>query len=235
MPGYADYQRTVNYDDPLLLNDLGGAEVEKAQTKGRFDVSRFAYVMGKIQFTKVPVAVRFEWFMAETGGEPIGERLIRLDNLTAVSAQVHMPNMGPWLQVKYEPESAVVKYKPAVRLMPSNRELPFESVPNAPAVLASGAFKLAAKATKLFRPQLYYGGPAMLQAVQLSAGAVSVQANAMLLGFEYERFYTGSNAAGVLVAPITLPFTAQEFTIENGGAAEAEVIFTIIPSITGSN
>lgn len=234
MPGYEDYQRLVNYDSANIVTESGTA-IEKTKVLGRFFVSRFAFLVGKVQFASQPVEVIVKWFAAETGGEPVGERTFRMDNLTPTSADVCFPHMGPWMSIEYKPESQVTKYTPVVRLLNSNRAMPLGFIPRVPAVVAATPFKLAAKGTKLFRPEVYYAGPATLYVQSSKPAAIAVSLLAMLKGFEYERFDIAFTSTTIGHFPVLLPFTAQEYEFENQGAEEGEYHFAIIPSVTGSS
>ncbi len=235
MPGYADYQRTVNYDEPLFINEVVGGKLEKEVTRGRFDVSRFAYIMGKLQFTGQPVQVTLQWWSAETGGVLIGERVFRMDNKVGVSASLHVPNLGPWLAVVYRPESLVVEYHAVAQLFVSNRIAPYETIPTKPAILVATPFKLASKGAKTFSPEVYYAGPAELYCQVAGTAGFQVALFAMFKGFEYERFDVEATAGGVMIKKVILPFTAWNLSVENNSAAENEYFLTVVPSITGAS
>lgn len=231
--GYADYQRTANYDSPLIakrvLNPL-----EESESYGPFFCGRYANLGGRITVEGEPIEVQLQWFTAEKSVPRVGERLFTMDPNIEEPALLHIPNLGPWLLVTLIPKKAKGINDVSMELFLNNRTFPLEFVPIKPLLLAR-TLKLKSKEGKVFWPSNYYVGPMKLWIFNSQTTTVwRVESENTIGAF---ATIAGQNEIKTeIIEDIVLaPPGAWRLFVENGAASEAEVQFTLSCSLTGSS
>lgn len=231
--GYRDYQRTLNFDTPLLVNQPSETFV-KPKVYGRFAVARDGYLAGQVTPEIEPVEVTLQWFMEEKGGEEVGRREFILDPVIKRGAQFRILHLGPWLQVTVNGVNKAEKYSLLAKLFSSNRVYPLEFIPPSALILSQTAVGVPSKGTKAFNPTTYFAGPAKMLVATGAVTSVYKLENIQNTG-AYADFDRKTFAASILESvTVLLPTGAWRVSVENTGALEATFTVCIVPGITGA-
>jgi hypothetical protein len=154
--GYADYQRTENWDSPLIREAVKLEHVG-SQAFGRFNCARYAFLVGRMGVENQGIKLILRWWSAEEGGVIIGERSWLLTQIINNVLQLRIPNMGPWLEIEYESEGGV--WHETAILGFSNRVFPTEVIPPTEFILSAEHKFVGAGETFEFTPENYFSGP----------------------------------------------------------------------------
>jgi hypothetical protein len=234
--GYPDYQRVVNWDGELLVANTERVLKEKL-TLGPFNVARFGWLAGALggRFAKGVAAIewKFTWYNNETGSVEVGHRTFMTNPEITSHAQIHLPNLGPWLNIVAN--FAAVEVRTKLILQPTNRPYPTELIPQVATILPYTVKKIAKGGGAIYVPGSYYSGPAHMfvgSVGQEMAPALEVYnpEEAWEVAEQYTQTATNTRAVYTIVIP-TAPW---RISVTNLGAAETEVGVSVTPSMTGS-
>jgi hypothetical protein len=228
--GYLDYQRTVNWDGPLLFSAQEKL-LQEGQEYGNWDVSRYASLLARLEVFTNPIKVNLAWSTA--GGPFSGLSAVRqfvLDPNILAPLQLLIPNLGPTVNMTTT-TPVLQTAKLTANIHGSNRVsvLPFLAIkPHllnvAHAFPVAGSFKAY--------PNSYYAGPAKVRAFASEATGFFLL-EAEIEPNEWVFVESWETAAGaVKQLDILLPGTAWRINMET--LAKGEASLTITPALTGS-
>lgn len=230
--GYADFQRVVNWDSEVLAQSIFALLRTGKNTIGPMYMGRYAYLMGFMKVQVNNVTVNCKWSADKGGVEEIAERSFVLGEQNLVVAQLHLPNLGPWLRIEMIPNTEVLNWRLTMVLIGSNRVHPLELIPRQP-VLIDQAVTAGAAGNVSVSPSDCYAGPVR---IMVDGGIQAVQHVKLEIGtvaggwIEIDRIATTAAAqfSGNMVVPAGLWRMTIEFT------AAATFTFAVTPSLTGS-
>jgi hypothetical protein len=228
--GYADYQRTVNWDGPQVLREFNSHE--GLFTTARFNAARFAYLAGFFTSVISSFLVTIQWFMEEGGGENVGRREFVLDEGITGSGQIHLPHLGPWFQIAMKGKPATL-YEPAILLFNSNRVYPLEFLPQGP-VLLKYSHVFAALGEENVFPLSYFAGPMRMGLTNTGANVkvtVSIEVEAEPGVFVLVDSFNTTSATGA--ATMYAPVGAWRVNVKVNGATTVGV--QLFPFLSGSS
>lgn len=231
--GYADWQRIQNWDGPQLDHRTGTVN-HGIVTTPIVQVDRYSHIEGQMSCGTNPVEMSFRWFADSAGTIHLAERRLALNPEIANPATLHLPNLGPWLQIFYIPaEVEAGEYTLTGTLIMTNRVYPLELVPLSSEVINSGHL-FGGGGEVILWPVSYFAGPATLILFNSAAGAgfVDVQGDFGVNSWERtDRLVAPSGS--LVVAKTILPLTAHRYSLNSGGAGSMEL--NVSASTTGSS
>lgn len=231
--GYGDWQRIVNWDGPTLYESTALQHEGRFMPIARMAADRYSHLSGLLSVGENPVLVTLGWWTAQTEAKALCLRQFVLDPKVPESAFLHIPNMGPWLEVEMTPASEVTRWKLSTALAYSNRVFPLELVPRYPALL-DVTHEFAGAGAFTVYPSGYYAGPIRL----LLSQSAALTANAKLEVAKEPGVWVVIDVASIAAAEtkgftMLAPSGAWRVTLEASGIDT--VICRVVPSVTGSS
>lgn len=230
--GYADYQRTVNYDTDLLFQYSGAGDA-LTHTSPTIDVSRFAYLCGSAtQATNVSL-MTFNWSTEFSPFVPDVVNEFTVTPLIFNPMQFRVPALAAFVQVVISPIAALT-YQNNYTVWASNRITPYQFVPSGQTVIDQQNSAIGAGATVTLYPTDYWAGPT-------TVWWISPPANGFL-GFQsvsqsntWDQFWgvSTTNAGAYFQFQVTMPAGAWRAQVVTTGAAGTYYL-AVVPSLTGS-
>lgn len=159
--GYPDWQRVSNWDGPVFYSANAVLHKGSAALPAPINVDRYSSVEGKIRALKNPVKVTFVWLSAASGGVTIATRRFEVDPLIVNACNLHLPSLGPWLSVEWNPAEAATEWELTATLLLTNREYPLEMVP-LESLLLNASHEFTEAGAFAVYPTTYYAGPIRL-------------------------------------------------------------------------
>lgn len=231
--GYADYQRTLNYDDPFLINQTAVKE-KPITTHGPFDVSRFAYVAGRIAASGEGGNFTFVWSLDEAGTQIVGERQMIVAGGLPASGQIRLMNLGPWLRIKLAHTVGGAEVEVTLQLFPTNRIAPIPLSPLS-SVLVSTSSVMPEKSSSTTSPTSLYAGPVrwLWESAVVETELILEIATepGVFIGFDALKPPAGG---GFTVGNTLVPLGQWRVKLVNNAAAPATVAARVWASETGS-
>lgn len=231
--GYSEYQRTQNWDGPVLRTQGSGLRIG-TQKYGRFNCSRYGYLSGVYKCTDADVTLIFRWWEGKTGGQMYGERVIQIASGVELPLQYRVPNMGPWVEIIVKPKTEVVEYHDEGRFGLNNRDHPLEAIPQSTLLLNNQAVKVPATSTVNVFPKCYYAGPAIMQlkpVAEAGTWKLEVEVSPEVYVTVKEGAIPKATETGF---EVILPLGAWRLAVSNASAVEQTYSATVIAPITGS-
>lgn len=230
--GYADWQRIGNYDSGVewsaTYTNTGVTEVSPV-----IDMSRYAYLGGKVGCTLNTVLVTFLWYADAAATVLVGGRQFVLSAGIANPAQLRIPNLGPFVQVTLAPIGGA-NYTFNAEVIGTNRVHPCEMIPSQSTLLVVSGVTIPPGQTNFF-PSDYFSGPARLTTTNSGGSVTCTLMYRNVDGTDQPIEQFGVNpAATILSASILVPEAAWYLAVFNGAAAQAFSCW-ITPSPTGSS
>lgn len=231
--GYTDWQRTENYDTAVLYDGGAAARVGNWTTPV-FDVSRFAYLGGLLAASAAPVLVTISWWADGAGSVGLAIRSFVIDGNITRAAQIRLPNLGPFVSVKFAPATGSTPWTDSSRINATNRVHPLEFIPAAPVVLDSGSLTVNAGSNVDVWPTDFYAGP-----MRLIANTTFASATVELLTEES----VGAFAITDIALPpnnITTAYTfvappgSWKLNVANGSGANGSAVVRCVAPTTGA-
>lgn len=232
--GNEDWQRTSNYDGPVLFSQGGEEKTGSIELLNTLFVGRYAYLAGIANTEVNAYELRLRWFADEAATILVGERNIIIDVTIASNAQIRILNLGPWVRVSFIVAPGK-KYKPSVVLLPSNRIAPTECIPQQSTLIPPTLITLPKGAEKNVNPVSYFSGPVRFLFISKAvAGLIVVQVSTSPGVYE-EICNIPLPAKGILEPTIITPLGAWRVAVENTSAEEGSYVVAGIWSPTGSS
>lgn len=196
------------------------------------DVSRSAYLGGRMAETESTCVVGIQWYMDKGASIPIGGRQFTLSSLIVGQMSFRLPNMGPFAQMNFT-AIAGGQYTASARVIGTDRVHPLEFIPGSPRLLSLVNAPIGAGSNQLQPPQEYYAGPALVSAFATVAG-MQIITEWVDLANNVETVDVVVLAASTWTRWSTVtPPGAWSMGISNPGAAGAYHL-SVIPSMTGA-
>jgi len=228
--GYTDYQRLENWDSGVvwvLPCALGNATIFSPI----LDCSRFAYVGGHVYDANNQHIETYSWYSDKDATVTLGQRSFVVNSNVTTAAQLRLPNLGPFLQVRLAAIAAGL-FQPCGALVFTNRPHPLEFVPSSPVLISRQVAALGAGATDTLYPSDYYAGPVSVWVQPSNAAFQFALKGADPAGtdvfFDFRPLPVG-NSTFNLVTPPGLWYVQ----VTNGGAAGSYYLSVRHPT-TGS-
>lgn len=231
--GYRDWQREVNYDGPLF-EYLSAQAIGVELDLGSFDVSRYAYLAGRVQCLGGDVAMTVAWYADDPPTKPVGVRIIPLTVNVANYQQFRLLNLGPFCVVALTPIDGAGNAV-NLSLFPSNRVHPLEFIPENPVAVDQQNAAIAASATNTHYPGDYYAGPVDIYA-RVAPATLELSLQALTLAGTWDIAWQAAPTpanADVQYRVVTPPGAWRIQVINNAGAP-ASYYLNARPSMTGS-
>lgn len=230
--GYADYQRVGNFDSGVIIAADSGVRNTPYIT-GLEDVSRYAYLGGFMQASSGQCEVIINWYFDAAGSIGPVSRTFQLYSGIGVSAQIRLPNLGPFVQIE-SISAGGGNYEFVAEIIATNRVHPLEFIPKNAILFDNQAQSLAVGDNALY-PSDYYAGPVIIHWNNPVAGC-NLQLQVLTPTNVWDTYYEQSFAAVTLAEfqSITPP-GAWRLVAHNGsgGVMNGQVI-AVTPSTTGA-
>jgi hypothetical protein len=229
--GYADWQRVENWDGPVLFEDVGRASAGDILSP-ILDVSRYAYLGGYDSVGNNNALVVFTWYADSAGLKPVGVREFTLSPSIGNPAQYRIPNLGPYVQIRWA-EFPAGAFTHTARVFPTNRFHPLEFIPSHPELIHAVNVPFAIGQNINFWASDYYGGPVQLHTWSgQSAMEYAIQYVDVTNVLQYAAVLDPPNANTKTTALV--PCGAWKVNVSNTGGLATTVYLTVIASATGS-
>lgn len=230
--GYADWQRIDNYDTGVLIA-LAPGSTNATIRSAIEDVSRYETICGQIQLTAGVCELVFLWFADPAGTILLGERVMYLTSSIPDPMQIHIDNLGPFVQV-ITIALGGGNYTQTTTLIASNRSIPIEVVPENTVIVDAQNIPNAAGNTFIQYPLDYWAGPMRIFCIQSQAGACAVQV--LNAGGAWDNLDQILLAALTPTATNTIaPLGAWRLSIINTSGANGSFFLSCIPSYSGAS
>lgn len=230
--GYSDYQRLENFDTGILENFVTPGN-NASFSSPVIDVSRFAYFCGEIREQSTQSAWAFNYFLDSLGSVFIGGYNFTCAQAGAQAGQLHIPNLGPFVQILVQAIGGV-NFQASGSLFASNRVTLTQLIPPLPQLVIVNNFNMPAGNTNFF-PNAMYAGPARLMMVSPVASTI-IALEYLDTGGNYFILdeYTSGAVNAPLQATIICPLTAWKIVVNNPGVATVGLFVAVTPSVTGA-
>lgn len=232
LTGYPAWQRIGNYDSGSLWTIDTGSVITQT-TSPILNVSRYAYLGGRIQEVQSACYVAVQWYADAAATVAIAGRNIALSNLIGQPAIIRLPNLGPYCKIIVT-QLTGGNYHFKGLVFGTNRVHPLEFIPASPVLIDVQSQAIGAGSTVQFYPTDYYSGPVQLlveggQAAQLTMGWLT-NAGA------WDLFFVTNVPAGTFqpFSAIVTPPGAWRVAVENTGGAADNYLLSVIHSGTGA-
>lgn len=229
--GYADFQRTVNWDSALLIREFNSHTA--LFTTPMLNCARFAYLSGHFGAgAGIAFLVDLQWFTDPASGETIGQRQFVLDPGITDFGQIHLPHLGPWLKVTMKGNAAEL-YTPEIVLFNSNRVYALDFLPRKPVLLQFSKVFAALGEENVF-PSSYFTGPMKMGLTNTGANVkvtVSIEVEVSPGVFVLVDSFNTTSPTGA--ATMYAPSGAWRVNVKVNGATTAGV--QLMPFLSGSS
>lgn len=231
--GYADYQRLENFDTGILLSAATPLSASSFSSP-IIDVSRFAYLCGQVECITANCAVALNYFIDALGTVNAGNRNFILTAQGLPAGQIHITNLGPFVQFFVEALGAV-PFQFNASIFASNRVELNEFVPQIATLIDLQNATEPAGATA-FYPNAMFAGP-MSVGINMPVAATIVSLEALNSGGTWDIIaQTTTGASGVpMIVPMIAPLGAWRILVSNPGAATVGMYLVATPSNTGAS
>lgn len=229
--GYTDYARLIDWDGPLVENGQN-IDTSTFPLLGPFDVSKFSCVSLAFQLLNGAARLQIAWFADQARTIQLGVREIVMDpNLG--SGWIRLINLGPWVSIQ---PIGVGGGHPLLNLkvLPTNRVGPLESVPVQSQLIVSGPLPLTAAQQFSVFPNGYYGGPVR---ILVSTTTVAFFVTLQCLdsgGVLQDVDQISIPANSVATVPSVVPLGAWSLALLNAGGVSGIIDVWVTASPTGS-
>lgn len=233
--GYPDWQRVVNYDTAATVYTLTGTHTTII-TSPVLDVSRYAYLAGRFIHLQNPaVYVTASYYLDLAATILVGTQSFVLDTNIGSPAQLALRNLGPFVQLAFNPVSAGT-WQGDYKVFASNRPTALWSTPVKPMLIQQSAVALPPGGSVDSWPNSYYAGP-------VRVGLLSNQANTnvQILSENSDGTFSQMDVITITGVSVWTPFTtivptgAWKATVVNGGGVAGTFTLSVVPSLTGSS
>lgn len=230
--GYADYQRIGNYDSAPLFNQVVGPQNTQF-TSGILDVSRYAYLGGRITPNGGDFSVQLTWFADAAGTITLNWRTFQITPNIAGNATLHIPNLGPFVQLQLTAIGGA-NYTTTIVLIGTNRVHPLEFIPRNPLLLSVQNLAIAANSHVIIYPSDYYAGPVQWLIQANVATPWAVEFDSLQPDGTYPAIYQLSGNSADTPGTALTPPGAWRAIVYNTDVAAHNFWFVVTPSMTGA-
>lgn len=158
-PTVTQLDSTMLLDIPAWTPPAAGGEVW-----GPLDTSGFLYLGGILGLQPLQqggaaqtAGVYFTWYLDPATSENVGSLTFSLSNLIPSTAQLRLPNLGPYVTFEADPVTGACPL--AAKLFGTNRPYTLPLVPPDPILIDESNIAIAANHTDTWYPDDYYAGP----------------------------------------------------------------------------
>jgi hypothetical protein len=231
--GYADWQRVDNFDMGIIYNYAPGV-INFTHLSPVLDVSRFAYLGGRVGCALGGMMVIVYWYADAGGTVQLADRIFPISSLVTNSAFIRLPNLGPFMAFQVQ-AIAGANYNPQVNLFATNRVHPLEFMPEGAVLVDQQAVAIGAGSTNTTYPQDYYSGPAgVMYDPAYAAGFIELQYLTGAGNWDILDIVSGTTASTPARATMVMPPGAWRFQINNSTGAASSYYLTVTGSTTGA-
>ena len=229
--GYADWQRIENWDSQLLYDQQGSGITVGVGTP-ILDCSRWAYTAGFIFCGSGQIEVDFSWFADAQGTTTLGSRSMYIDQFQPNGGQLHIPNLGPYVQVGLLPISvAGMNYH--LQVFQTNRIHPLDLIPSKPYLIDMQTGSLAAGAQQYLYPTDLYAGPLSVW-FDLAGGNGALELMGLNANGTYD-YLAGWNITQMQTDVVMMaPAGSWRVRVLNNAASTEAFILAAVQSSTGA-
>lgn len=232
--GYPDGQRVSNFTGPTLWSsNTGPVALVPALRLGPFDVSRYGFLGGSLQVSGGFSSVVLTWYEDQAEQYPIATREFFLAPNITEPAQIHLPNLGPYVSILASSGESGATL--TGQLLGTNTPHPLEFIPvNTQFVYEYGKAINANTAIYLY-PTDYYSGA--LHVWYESNGAMffiieTLQGDGV---WNYHSQLATPSAGAQFDQTILVPGGAWRWHLANTGTSSLTYYLAASPSPNGSS
>lgn len=230
--GYADWQRTVNWDSDVLWQADSG-DTTASYTSPMMDVGRYAYLGGWVKEGLSQCQLVVTWWSAFTGGVEMGVRTWTMDVNVGPDAQWRIPNLGPFVQIQVSSLNNQTYYFTG-QVIGTNRYHPLETIPENPNFDPWENTAYTANGALWTYPKDYYVGPLSCSVNPITAGFVGVEILTNAGNWLLVQGVQLAGGSGYSQVTFVTPPGAWRFYFVNTNNTAGSVTLRACPSLTGS-
>lgn len=232
--GYQDYQRTENYDSPILFQQIN-ATIGAGITSPVLNTQRYAFIGGIDGCGSGKSLATITWYEDPSPTNSVGSIVIPTDASVALQAQLRIPNLGPYCQFVWT-DIAGGGSRQNSRLIGSNKSYFGPFVPTSPWLIDQPSAAISVSATVTLYPNSFFAGPVQIFAqTSLTSWQLQTQFMNVTGGYDDGPTWLFSAAATPEVVQFIAPLTAWRVNVINGTAGAGTYFLSAIPSLTGAS
>lgn len=231
--GYSDWQRTVNWDGPLLDSGTHLVPAFGTTFSSVLNLQRYSFIAGEMINPTGYMTVDFIFYMDEAMTVRTGRFSTALNSGMGTGMLMHIPCLGPFCQYDLTDTSGAPNQVTS-QMFATNRAgwSPFNLGPGG--LIAGGAGSIGASSAVIDNAPLNYGGPATL-GYALNSGNGSVYLETLDLNGNWDIFYASPPITSTVqqIVQLTIPSGPVRSQMNNLGGATAYSVWLIGQGTSG--